>query len=249
MVFNTVRAHGGTLAINSQEGKGTQVVLTFPLLAAEPGPALAVSPLARPGAALRILVVDDDELIRSTVPLMLRVLGHQVEAVDGGRAALDHLSRAALPDLVILDMNMPDMTGKETLRHIRARCPDLPVLLATGFVEPDVEGLVQADPRTLIIGKPFSFDEIQRKFSEVEALGTPRGAEAPQARAELGQDVAARSGPPAPGAAPLPARGAPAVPPTPTEPLSILLIEDNAIDALSIEGLLKKRNLAFRLAN
>jgi len=227
MVFNTVQAHGGTVAVNSEAGRGTQIVLTFPIRAAEPGPDLADSPLSREGSALRILVVDDDELIRSTVPLMLRVLGHQVEAVDGGRTALDHLARTGPPDLVILDMNMPDMTGKETLRHLRARSPELPILLATGFVEPGVEELVQADPRTLIIGKPFSFDEIQRKFSEVEALGKPRGAGLP----------------------PLlqPARVKPPSPAAPREPLAILLIEDNAIDALLVEGLLKKRNLDFRL--
>jgi CheY-like chemotaxis protein len=171
---------------------------------------------------------------------MLNLMGHQVEAVDGGRAALDHLSKGGLPDLVILDLNMPDMTGAETLRHIRTRFPDLPVLMATGFVEAGVEHLVEADPRTLIIGKPFSFEEIQSKFTEVEAFGRPQ--------AELG--VPLRDEPPGPGSpSPLaPGQGPEArLPRDPDAPLAILLLEDNALDALLIEGLLKKRNLAFQL--
>jgi len=93
------------------------VLLTLPVLAAEPGQDLADGPLVPPTASLSILLVDDNDLIRNTVPLMLRTLGHRVDAVDGGRTALEHLSRAGHPDLVILDLNMPDMSGMEALRH------------------------------------------------------------------------------------------------------------------------------------
>ena len=244
MVFNTVKAHGGDVAIESEEGKGTRILLTLPVLAAEPQEVPAEGPLPVLASAMRILVVDDDELIRSTVPLMLRVMGHQVEAVDGGRAALDQLSKGDLPDLVILDLNMPDLTGTETLKHIRSRFRDLPVLLATGFVEGDVERLVEADARTMIIGKPFSFEEIQDKFREVDTLRRPKAEPGPEP---------SRAGTPRPAAAlfsPRPQPGPGPEVPAPTDataPLAILLIEDNALDALLIEGLLKKRELAFRL--
>ncbi len=235
MVFNTVRAHGGSLTINSQEGKGTQVLMTLPILADEADEAEAGNALAQTGSALRILVVDDDELLRSPVPLMLRVLGHQVEAVDGGRAALDYLSRETVPDLVILDMNMPGMTGTEALGHLRERFRDLPVLLATGFMEPDAERLAEEDPFTLIIAKPFSFEEIHRKFSQVAAMRSqPAQAPAPE---DAG---AAAPEPPAPEPEPEVRAGK-------GEPLGILLIEDNPIDALVIEGLLQKGDLACNL--
>jgi len=236
MVFNTARAHGGHLAIQSQEGKGTQVFLTLPGSAAGPGLEPSAESAARAGSALDILLIDDDELIRSTVPLLLRVLGHRVSAVDSGRAALEWLSREAVPDLVILDLNMPDMTGTDTLRRIRARFRELPVLLATGYVDPAVDRLIETDPSTLIINKPFSFDEIQQKFSEVEALRLVPAERSPE---------------PPPGPSPSPrAAGSephPATGPGPLEPLAILLIEDNAIDALMVKGLLKKRGLAFSL--
>jgi len=240
MVFNTVRAHGGALAIHSEEGRGTRVVLTFPTLAADPADLEAEGPAPQAASALRILLVDDDELIRSTVPLMLGLLGHQVDAAEGGRQALDHLAEHPLPDLVLLDLNMPDMTGTETLRHLRARYPDLAVLMATGFAEADVEALAGADPNTMVISKPFSFDEIQRKFGELVHRGTATAGVAPP-RAAL------PAAPPAPGPFTDPRAGN--APPSPgnREPLAILLIEDNAIDALVIEGLLKKRNVAFHL--
>ena len=245
MVFNTARDHGGTLAIQSEVGKGTQIRVTLPVAAPAPGPETAGDPLVRVGSALDLLLVDDDELIRSTVPLMLGVLGHRVTPVDGGRAALDHLARGPLPDLVILDLNMPDMTGAETLKQIRARFRELPVLLASGYVGPEVDRLVEADPKTLSIAKPFSFDEIQRKFGEAEALRPAPAAGLPQPPAGVPE---APSRPDRCTAAPATgAARAGSEPPASQEPMAILLIEDNAIDALKIHGLLQKRGVACSL--
>jgi len=176
MAFTTARAHGGTLEIQSQEGRGTRILMTLPIMATGPGEAVPAAPPPASGASFRILMVDDDELLRSTVPMMLQILGHQVVAVDGGRAALDHLAREARPDLVILDLNMPDLNGAETLGLIRARFQDLPVLLASGYVEPAVECLVEADPCTLVITKPFSLEELRERFRGVEAMRAARGS-------------------------------------------------------------------------
>jgi len=208
--------------------------------------------MAKPtGSVMKILMVDDDELLRATVPLMLRVFGHQVDTVDGGRAALDYLSRQVLPDLVILDMNMPDMTGAETLRHIRSREKGLPVLLATGFVDSEVESLVQTDPYTMVIAKPFSLAEINEKIISMEVMGTGMGQSplpGPFAQNDEAKLILDRQDPVLFTSALLAEEG-PSMPEQSgkEEPLNILLIEDNSIDALLIEGLLKKRGLSFLL--
>ena len=164
MVFSTARAHGGALTLDSQAGRGTQARMTLPCRAPEvPGPASA-EPGASPAGARDILLVDDDELLRAAVPGLLGALGHRVETVDGGQAALDRLAQGANPDLVILDMNMPGMTGLETLRHIRARTAELPVLFATGFLEPAAQAVLDSDPHTSAITKPFTLAELRDKI-------------------------------------------------------------------------------------
>jgi len=248
MVFTTARAHGGTLALSSEEGKGTQVVLTLPAGAAQTGEG---SPVERPApleAGLNILVVDDDELIRTTTPMILHFLGHKAVAVDGGRAALGHLARTGVPDLVMLDLNMPGLGGEETLRHIRARYPDLPVLLDSGYAELEVERLVASDPATLFITKPFSFEELQRKLGEVGAMVGAKARPATPGGAGLDRQAEPRPGPTLfPAMAPVDGEPSGTTWPTLGKPLAILIIEDNAIDALFIEGLLKQRDLPFTL--
>jgi two-component system CheB/CheR fusion protein len=243
-VFTTVRAHGGTLTLNSELGKGTQVLVNLPIQNATATPAQAAEAAPAGGGARSILLVDDDELLRATVPMLLQTLGDRVEAVASGRAALDRLDQGSLPDLVILDMNMPEMSGLETLRHIRARYPELRVLLATGFLEPEVDQAIQADPFALAITKPFSLSEIQLELNRMETLARPAGLPEPERLLQ-----AWRAAGPTPAAAPPqalflegdPTRdlGAP--------PLQLLLIEDNPMDALLIEALLKKRGLDYLL--
>jgi CheY-like chemotaxis protein len=166
--FNTVRAHGGVLTLHSAEGQGTRVLMRLPCIVT--GATSADIPDALPAPrSLNILLVDDDELLRASVPSLLGMLGHRVEAVDGGRSAMDRLIGGGLWDLVILDMNMPEMSGLETLRQIRALWPRLPVLLATGFLGSDGEAAVAADPYTFAITKPFSLDEIQQKLAHMAA--------------------------------------------------------------------------------
>ena len=112
-------------------------------------------------------LVDDDELLRASVPILLRILGHQVETVDGGQSALDWLDGGQTPDLIILDMNMPEMSGLETLQHLRLRAQSLPVLLATGFLDEKVEATLAQDPNVSAIAKPFTLGEIKSKLEDV----------------------------------------------------------------------------------
>jgi PAS domain S-box-containing protein len=158
MAYGTVKAHGGTLDISSQVGQGTRVRLQFPRLAApvraEPGS----RPSRRP-RALRVLLVDDDELVRFATVGLLELAGCQATAVAGGAAALESLRSCAPPDLVLLDLNMPAMDGKETLQGIRALQPDLPVIIVSG--QPGVqdwEGFKQ--PHVGVVTKPFTVEEL-----------------------------------------------------------------------------------------
>ncbi|BDU76853.1 hypothetical protein METESE_18110 [Mesoterricola sediminis] len=167
-VFNTARAHGGYLRLESEPGQGTRAILG---LACDSGPAPAAGsgPAPRERAPMDILLVDDEDLIRSALPPLLEAHGHRVRAVPGGREALRELDRAGAPDLVLLDMNMPEMNGLETLGAIRARFPSLPILVGTGYLEREAEEVLEADPRAGAITKPYTVEEIGRALDGLEA--------------------------------------------------------------------------------
>jgi PAS domain S-box-containing protein len=167
LVHATVKAHGGALTLQSEVGRGCTVRVQLPALsctgegrAAVPAPASGRNPL-------RILLVDDDELIRATVPPMLQLLKHRVIAVAGGREALHLLAAGEAFDLVLLDLNMPGMNGAETLSQMRRRHPRLPVLMATGHLDEATARMLRQDPCAAGLAKPFSMAELDRKLQEL----------------------------------------------------------------------------------
>jgi CheY-like chemotaxis protein len=172
MVYGTMKAHGGTLDMHSDPGKGTRVVLGFPPIP-EAGPAPTVqsveqghdqTPAMR---GIRILLVDDDELIRLSIPAMLQALGHGVETEAGGLEALARLEAGLEVDLVILDLKMPGLSGAETLPRLRALRPALPVLLATGYGDQEIQHLLADHPNVGMIWKPFSMKELKEKLESL----------------------------------------------------------------------------------
>ena len=165
MVFGTMKAHGGSVELKSEPGAGTEVTLSFPPPGHAPSapPAPAPQPAGRTG--LRILLVDDDELIRLSIPSMLASLGHRVETAEGGREALERLAAGLEVDLVILDMRMPGLSGSETLPLLLAQRPEQKVLLATGHSDQALEHLLAAHPGVACISKPFSLAELREKLA------------------------------------------------------------------------------------
>ncbi|GEM_PF-1534344 len=166
MVYGTVQAHRGTLAIASRPGEGTRVRLAFPGSENRPEEpkVVAEGPAVR---GLRILVVDDDELLRESVTDVLHWQGHQVTCVDGGAAALDLLAGPEAFDLVILDLNMPGMTGDEVLVRILELRPAQKILVSSGYVDAASRALVEGRPTVGLLHKPFSVRELARKIREL----------------------------------------------------------------------------------
>jgi CheY-like chemotaxis protein/anti-sigma regulatory factor (Ser/Thr protein kinase) len=169
-VYGTMKAHGGSVQLTSEEGRGTRVVLRFPRYAPEEAtPHLLAAPApAGPAEALFILVVDDDPVIQETLPSLLGFLGHRCRLAVGGQEALDLLAGGLQVDLVILDHNMPGLSGADTLVRIREALPQLPVLLSTGFLEPGVEDLTHRFSGVALLYKPYSLAGIRRKLEGMQ---------------------------------------------------------------------------------
>ncbi len=165
MVYGTVQAHKGAMTISSRPGEGTLVRLSFPGSDIRPAPeAKAAAPA--PPRGLRILLVDDDELIREAAPELLGLLGHHVIIAGSGTAGLEALESDPDIDVVILDVNMPDMDGEETLARIRERWPELPVVLATGYLREDLKAAISPGSRVFSLPKPYTLEEARRALVE-----------------------------------------------------------------------------------
>jgi len=167
LAYSTVKAHHGHLEIQSRVDQGTRILLSFPVAGGEAGVA-ADGPgaqAAAPGQPLTVLLVDDDELVRAATAAVLETLGHRVVPVPGGEQALGALEAGLVPDLVVLDMNMPGLDGAGVLPPLRALCPRVPVLLATGRVDQKALDCLDRYQGVALLPKPFALDELRERMA------------------------------------------------------------------------------------
>ena len=166
-----VQEHNGRIDVESEPGRGTVFRLVFPFTSEAPAP--TVAPTAEPSSAegVRVLVVDDEPMVRTVTTKLLRLRGHAVQDADGGPAALAVLASEPF-DIVVTDLSMPDMSGRELAAVIRQRHPGLPVLLLTGDTDADVEG----GDIGAVVKKPFQLDALDAAVREVAGRGRARPA-------------------------------------------------------------------------
>ncbi|WP_022909338.1 response regulator transcription factor [Aestuariimicrobium kwangyangense] len=117
-------------------------------------------PLTKPdGSPIQVLAVDDEPSITDLLALALRYEGWQVSTADSGLSAVK-VARAVRPDVIILDMMLPDFDGLEVMRRIRAEQPDVPVIFLTAkdAVSDRIQGLTAGGDD--YVTKPFSLEEM-----------------------------------------------------------------------------------------
>ena len=158
MVFGMARQSGGTVAIESSPGKGSSVTI-FLRRADGAEPRVQASRTAaltdrEKLAGLKILVVDDEVIVRQVVAEMLEELGCSVTTAENGERALELLESVA-PAAMLLDFAMPGMNGADVARAALARRPDLRIAFATGFAQSDALDAAVGD-HAIVLRKPFS---------------------------------------------------------------------------------------------
>ena len=174
MVYGFVKQSGGHVKIYSEEGHGTTVKIYLPRLisdAEEDEDAPEAAPDAGSGQET-ILVVEDDDDVRTYTVECLRELGYRVLEAHDGPAALRLLERQEDPiDLMFTDVVMPGMTGRELADFARAKQPDLRVLYTSGYTRNAIVHGGRLDEGVEMISKPFTYATLAQKVADILEQG------------------------------------------------------------------------------
>ena len=159
-VHGTILQSGGFATIDSEPGKGTSVRLHFPAVAA---PADVVVPeVDDPPAGARVaLLAEDEDLVRDLVRSVLKREGYRVHASRNGIEALEHLDRIEGPiDLLVTDLVMPRMSGRELADRVVEKQPNVQVVFISGYSEESADLGRRTRPGSAFVSKPFSPSEL-----------------------------------------------------------------------------------------
>jgi CheY-like chemotaxis protein/anti-sigma regulatory factor (Ser/Thr protein kinase) len=159
-----VARHHGRIEVVTEPGQGSAFTVWLPAAASGAGAAEPVP--AAPLPRLRILAVDDEDAVLQVLRDLLELLGQDVETALGGRAGLDRFAAGGF-DAVFTDLGMPGVNGWDLVRSIKARSPETPVVIVTGWG-------VQIDSRVLltrgadcVVPKPFSLDDVRQALQHL----------------------------------------------------------------------------------
>ena len=170
MVQGLAAQSGGGFAIKSQPGQGTQATLWLPVSRGQVSEPLAegAEDIMAQGP-LQVLLVDDEDIVRTATALQLRDLGYQVAEAASPAQARQLLADGLVMDVLVTDQIMADETGAEFAQQLRQQHPQLPVLIITGYAN--------LTPRKLngfaVLRKPFRRAELAESLAQLLALNSP----------------------------------------------------------------------------
>jgi CheY-like chemotaxis protein len=165
MVYGMAQRHSADLAIESAPGQGTTVRLSFPARA--PASTGSPQPVAAPAAParLRVLIIDDDPLVLQVLRDTLAAEGHVVEAADGGQAGIEVFRQAQARGepfaVVITDLGMPVMDGRQVASAVKTAAPSTPVVLLTGWGQRTAAEEEMPPSVDYVLGKPPTLRDLR----------------------------------------------------------------------------------------
>jgi PAS domain S-box-containing protein len=172
-VLGIIRAHKGAFLVESRLDVGTTIQVLFPIADDQPTGSRQVTeseaaPKKSIGRSVKVLVVDDEDMIRAVSIAMLEELGFETLAAAGGEEALAIFRRDGDSiDVVLLDQVMPGMDGATVFRKLRAIRPGIKVLLASGFSQQEVSERFSGLGLNGFLPKPYTLKNLTSELSRV----------------------------------------------------------------------------------
>jgi PAS domain S-box-containing protein len=168
-VYGIVKQHGGSIRVSSESGAGTTFRIFLPVLQeADPDRTRREEEARVQGGSETILLVEDNERVRRLIQAMMLKQGYTVLSASGGNEALELLSRLEEPlHLLVTDVIMPDMNGKQLYERVSSRFNEVKVLYISGYTDNVIAQHGILDEGVHLIQKPFSNKALSVKLREI----------------------------------------------------------------------------------
>ncbi len=172
-VLGIIKAHSGTLFLDSAPGRGTTIRVIFPataeavILPAENG-AVFTPDVSTPRLPGTVLVVDDEKSVLRVCATMVKLCGFMaLTASDGAEAVSTFMKRSDEIDLVLMDLTMPNMDGVAAMHELRRIKPDVKIILSSGFNEQELDERINGQNPSGFIRKPYSMNNLETELQRV----------------------------------------------------------------------------------
>ena len=164
-VLGVIRAHRGSIVVQSALGAGTTIKVLLPL-ATNVTPPVSVQALAAPDQRKLVLIIDDEREVRHVTELIVKRLGYTTLVAKNGHEGIALFREHASAIMgVLLDLTMPELSGEATWRALQAIDPTVRILLMSGYSETDINERFGKEGLVGFLAKPFMIEELRTKLA------------------------------------------------------------------------------------